>query len=512
MLRCIWMTCLAVKKIVYVRKMALKIVLVGLESSGKTTLLNGLSSKKNHVQGSNVKGSTSSITEVEEQQIKYVDTPGIRLGSELVTSRYTEKTAASADMLWLVMRGTHFKEELDALDKLFSLQETPVVLVVTFKDKMDAHSVEVLNDYKANTGFSLHIIDTRFSNSAYIENLHLTARWITATEIVAVSRLPVKRAKEPKSIFHNKLLGPYFAILALLFIYALPVFLAYLFSKRAESIVESYIFEPLINWSSAFPEPLILLFFGDYGLISLGVYSFVWAFPVVILFALAVAATEESGMKDRITDSLDPFMRRFGLTGQDLVPIISGFGCNVVAVEAARSCSVCTRKNCISVISFGSACSYQLGATLSVFGASGHILLIVPYLFVLIVISLVHVKVWNQRMMIPAFQKRDSFLQWPSGQILSHRIKPVISQFLLQAMPIFLIICLVASLFELLGWMGSLKHLVAPLLVIIGLSEEIAPAFIASLFRKDGILLLYQGSGIRHTHASILILAGVDIV
>jgi ferrous iron transport protein B len=32
-------------------------------------------------------------------------------------------------------------------------------------------------------------------------------------------------------------------------------------------------------------------------------------------------------------------------------------------------------------------------------------------------------------------------------------------------------------------------------LVVIGLSAEIAPAFISSLFRKDGILLLNQGSG-----------------
>lgn len=191
-----------------------------------------------------------------------------------------------------------------------------------------------------------------------------------------------------------------------------------------------------------------------------------------------------------------PLMRKVGLTGQDLVPIISGFGCNVVAIEATRSCNVCTRKSCISVISFGSACSYQLGATLSIFGASGNVEMVFPYLLTLIVISLVHVKVWNNRTILPMLRKRDSFLQLPNLATIRHRLQPVLSQFLLQAMPIFLLICLIASFFELFGWMEILTRFVSPILMLVGLSEEVAPAFIASLFRKDGILLLNHDAGI----------------
>ncbi|RKJ39800.1 ferrous iron transporter B, partial [Butyricicoccus sp. 1XD8-22] len=264
----------------------------------------------------------------------------------------------------------------------------------------------------------------------------------------------------------------------------LPIFLAYQFSSRAEAFVEIYVMGWLTEWGLSLPHILNTLLLGDYGLISLGTYSFVWAFPVVVLFSLTVAITEESGLKDRITDALDATMHKFGLTGQDLVPIISGFGCNVVAIEATRSCNICSRKNCISVISFGSACSYQMGATLSIFGASGHILLVIPYIMLLAVISLVHVKIWNKNVKLPMLKQHDSFLQWPSFNTLTYRIKPVISQFLFQAMPIFLLICLVASFFEVTGWMSGLILLVTPLLTMIGLSEEIAPAFIASLFRK----------------------------
>ncbi len=473
----------------------MRIVLVGLESSGKTTLLKSLVSKEVKVQGSNVKGSTSTVFEVKEEQIRYVDTPGIRLGSELVSSQYTEKMADSADQLWFVVRGTHFKTELEALEKIFSFNHKSVALIVTFEDKMDRESLQALHDFKAKTKFPLYVMDTHTINSSVGKSVIQLARFVTSSEIDELANLPIQKVKESPTLFQKRVIGPYLALFTVLSIYALPIFLAYQFSKRAEGFVGLNILRPMKSWFSTFPESLKTLLFGDFGLFSLGIYSFIWAFPVVLLFGLAVAITEESGLKDRITDSLDPLMRKVGLTGQDLVPIISGFGCNVVAIQASRSCNICTRKNCISVISFGSACSYQLGATLSVFGASGNIVLIIPYIFALIVISLIHVKVWNRRTMVPLFQKRESFLQWPSGQTLWFRIKPVISQFLLQAMPIFLIICLIVSMFELLGWLDYLKNFVAPLLVVSGLSTEIAPAFVASLFRKDGILLLNQGSG-----------------
>ncbi|ANU09539.1 hypothetical protein A1A1_18462 [Planococcus antarcticus DSM 14505] len=473
----------------------MRIVLVGLESSGKTTLLNRLSPKKYPSQGSNVRGATSRIGEVKEQHHHYIDTPGVRLGSELVTSKYTKKTAATADQLWLVVRGTHFLEELKALESLFSIKEVPTAIIVTFQDKMDESSKKALMGFKDARDFPLCLIDTRSYNPELVKQLNDSARQVTNEELIKIYRLPLKKVKTSKPLFHHPIWGPYFALTVLMSVYVLPIFLAYQFSSRAEAFVDLHVLAHLEKWSSALPEPFYTLTLGDYGLISLGIYSFVWAFPVVLLFSMTVAITEESGLKDLITDGLDSAMRRFGLTGQDLVPIISGFGCNVVAMEATRSCNVCSRKNCISVISFGSACSYQMGATLSVFGASGNIILVVPYTAALMMVSLIHVKIWNRSIAIPKLQKHQSFLQRPSLKTISYRTKPVISQFLFQAMPIFLIICLVASVMEMIGGMAVLSLFAAPFLALFGLPEQVAPAFIASIFRKDGILLLNQGSG-----------------
>jgi Fe2+ transport system protein B len=58
---------------------------------------------------------------------------------------------------------------------------------------------------------------------------------------------------------------------------------------------------------------LYAILVGDYGLVTLGWYSFLWAFPVVVLLGLSVALTEEMGLKDRITAALDPCIRKDGL-------------------------------------------------------------------------------------------------------------------------------------------------------------------------------------------------------
>lgn len=85
---------------------------------------------------------------------------------------------------------------------------------------------------------------------------------------------------------------------------------------------------------------------------------------------------------------------KIGLHGQDLVPILTGFGCNVVAVHQTRGCSLKTRKQCVSLLSFGSACSYQIGATLSIFQVAQLQWLFIPYLLTLFIVGVLHNRIW----------------------------------------------------------------------------------------------------------------------
>ncbi|QEM90996.1 ferrous iron transporter B [Kosakonia radicincitans] len=280
-------------------------------------------------------------------------------------------------------------------------------------------------------------------------------------------------------------------------LFAVPVWGAWLLSDYIQPIVDTTLISPLQHMATNWPALIKSLVVGSYGLFSLGLYSFVWAFPVVLLVGLSLSVTEDSGLKERITTSLDPWLRNIGLSGQDLIPVLSGFGCNVVAVFQSRACSRCTRHACISMITFGSACSYQTGATLSLFNAAHHPWLFAPYLGLLFITGAIHTRLWNRS--IPPGEHQNltelTWLQWPRWRNVKWMLKNSIRQFLVQAMPLFLLICFVAGILDYTGMTQWLSEIIAPLLGIFKLPPELMPGIIFSLLRKDGLMVLNQDGG-----------------
>ena len=78
------------------------------------------------------------------------------------------------------------------------------------------------------------------------------------------------------------------------------------------------------------------LFFGDYGIINgLGmVLSFV---PLIVLLYFALSLLEDFGYMARAAFLMDKLMRRLGLSGRAVIPMVLGFGCNVPAIYATRT-------------------------------------------------------------------------------------------------------------------------------------------------------------------------------
>jgi Fe2+ transport system protein B len=74
-------------------------------------------------------------------------------------------------------------------------------------------------------------------------------------------------------------------------------------------------------------------------------------------------------------------------------------------------------------------------------------------------------------------------------------VKAVLRQFLVQAMPIFIIICIAAALLDMAGVLGWLANAVAPAMKMFHLPGEVAPAILFSILRKDGLLTINQGEG-----------------
>ncbi|MCD6260904.1 MAG: ferrous iron transport protein B, partial [Thaumarchaeota archaeon] len=77
------------------------------------------------------------------------------------------------------------------------------------------------------------------------------------------------------------------------------------------------------------------LFFGEYGIIQ-GIGTVLSFVPLIMLLYFILALLEDSGYMARAAFVMEKAMRKVGLSGRSIIPMIMGFGCNVPAVYATR--------------------------------------------------------------------------------------------------------------------------------------------------------------------------------
>jgi Fe2+ transport system protein B len=305
--------------------------------------------------------------------------------------------------------------------------------------------------------------------------------------------------------------GPILAMLLLLAPAAAAVWAANHFAELVDPLVQG-LTSSGAELFGELPAPLSHVLAGRYGLVTMGPLLIVWAAPTVVLYALLLGLYKASGLVDRIASAVHPLLRPFGLGGRDLARVVMGFGCNVPAVVSTRSCSACSRSTCISAIAFGSACSYQLGATLGVFAAAGRPGLALPYLAYLTLTTLLYARMTappkaRSRLNVLAIEERG-FLEWPRSSAVWREAAATLGEFFRKAIPIFVAITVLASLLDWLGAVERAAALLGPLMALVRLPEAAAlPVLLASI-RKDGILL-FADAGMASALTPVQLLTGV---
>ena len=255
----------------------------------------------------------------------------------------------------------------------------------------------------------------------------------------------------------------------------------------------SSVIEPLItriNSWSAFPGAI---FAGDYGLFSMFPFILLYALPTIVLFSTVLAVYKSSGLIDHLSAALHPWLRHFGIGGHDLVRVVMGFGCNVPAIVASRSCASCSRGACVSAISFGSACSYQLPASLAVFAAASLSWLGVVYIVVLAATTMIYLRFTTPKALRLANKQERSHssyqLQVISFSSIAREVLDNLLQFLVVALPVFVITCFAAASLAYFGVLDFLARALAPVMAIFNLPGEAATAVALGSIRKDGIAI-----------------------
>ncbi|MFP8952396.1 nucleoside recognition domain-containing protein [Natrialbaceae archaeon A-arb3/5] len=486
------------------------VVVVGKESVGKSELVSSLTGDR--PTSGNFRGTTVRSERYTTAEYEFVDTPGLVLDADTAATRDALSQMDETERVMLVVPATDVDSDLD--DLLPLVEDHLGMIVVTFWDKVDetdetGRSLEMLS---ADLGVPIVPVDARDIDRPMtdggVETGDVTPRANDEyTRIMTALEQPGPfpdrarreigdRIEPPRTVFEWPYVGPIVSAALLLVPAALAVWFANTLAGEIDPVVGAA-FDPAVAWAATLPEPFATMLASEYGFLSMGPFLFVWAGPTMLVFAVALGVYKNTGLITRMTVSLHPTMRRVGLSGRDLVRVVMGFGCNVPAVVNTRSCSDCTRCTTISAISFGSACSYQFPATLAVFAAVGMSWLVGPYLLVLAVTTLVYVAVIappEARQSSTVIDRR-TFLQRPDPRAVAREAWSAMREFLVKALPIFVLITFVAALLDRVGVIDALGSVVGPAMSLFNLPADAALTVVLASIRKDGIALLTADGG-----------------
>lgn len=479
------------------------VVLVGAESVGKSTLAAALSGTRSRAD--NVAGSTVAAETFSSADRIFVDTPGIVHRADTEATRLAVAALADDEHgVLLVLRATHLDDELAELLPLVSGRRG--VVAVTQWDRItDTPTArDGIAALSAEAGVPFVPLDARNPGTA-ADELH---QLLDSPGLFTSAPLRARvgwRVQPPQNLLDHRWAGPALGLVILVAPAVAVVWAAVTLSGWAEPAVETML-DPLSGGVSGLPSPLAELLAGDYGLLTMGPLLLVWALPVVVALAVLLGILRASGLLDRITTAVHPLLRPFGLTGRDLVRVVAGFGCNVPAVIATRSCSSCSRDATIGAIGFGSACSYQLGATLAVLAAAQRPALVAPYLAVLVGGALVHARIVghtagvSRALLDVHLLAGRAFLMRPRWVDVWREARSTLTHVTWRALPVFGAITVVASLLSTYGLIEVLGTALAPVLTVVRLPSDVVVPITAATLRKDGLLLMAEPS----------VLAGLD--
>ena len=467
----------------------MNILLIGMESSGKTALVRALSGATG--ESARFKGTTLACERYDWEGMTLIDSPGILRSSDSQTTRAALNALQEETQVLLVLNARHLDHQFPELLPLLSGKSGAIILTHWDLARRHPDAESALNHMRETSGMTVFPLDARRLPEEMIPELKdALAHPLPFPE--TLPSLPPLREAGRKDLFSFPLLG---GLLALLLLFG-PAWVAVMGANAfADALYDPLydLLEPLLSWFETQPVWVNAMFAGDYGFVAMFPFLILYALPTVLVFALFLSLLKTSGLVDRLTVALEGWLRPFGLSGRDLVRVVMGFGCNVPAVINTRACSSCSRGAAVHAISFGSACSYQLPATLAVFAAAGMAGLAPIFMAWLGVTTLIYVRFTTPK------ELRDSLntlqlppcdpVQWPSLKSVWMEAWQTLRQFLQLALPVFFVICFVAALMQLSGLLDLLARGAAPLMALFNLPGEAATAVILGSIRKDGLAI-----------------------
>ncbi|MCB9190952.1 MAG: ferrous iron transport protein B [Flavobacteriales bacterium] len=338
----------------------LKVALVGNPNSGKTSLFNkltGLHQKVGNFPGITVEKKSGQF-EVENLTIDVVDLPGTyslqpRSMDEEVTADAINDPQNSdhPDLALIVVDASHLKTSLYLALQVLQKQ-IPAILVMNMADQLTRLSPDLDID-SLETQLDVPIIKTVARDGNGISELkqaiatHALVKpkvtWDTTTEKHAVIKQILGNAKADGPVLAHSasqklddyLTHPILGLVIFIGMMGLVFQSIYSWSAYPMEWIE-HLFATSSAWFAAtLPESFLTRLWVEG--IWAGLGGVVIFIPQIAILFFFVTMLEETGYMARVSFMSDRWLRKFGLQGRSIVPLIGGVACAVPAILAART-------------------------------------------------------------------------------------------------------------------------------------------------------------------------------
>ena len=382
--------------------------LVGNPNSGKTTLFNRLTGASQHV--GNFPGVTVHKKEgiIKGTRITLVDLPGT-----YSLSAYTQEEIATRDFLasakidgiinivdatnlernlFLTLQlmemgvsviiALNMMDEADRsgkkinLEKMQTLLKVPVIPITATKKRGLDKLIGIVIDYGAKTNVlnrekirgikNRTVFDTREAHDINKEAKIAASKY---KQIEKICKLAISNEKEnilkKKSIMiDNIILNKYFAFPIFLVSMASIFYIVFgefgqFINKGFNIVVVDRIIEEVRTVLTDYEVNSMLYELIINGLLF-GVGSVLSFLPTIVMLFFLLSLMEDSGYIARVVFIMDKVLKKIGLSGKSVIPIIIGFGCSVPAIMASRTFSSDKEKKKTIMMMLFISCSAKL--------------------------------------------------------------------------------------------------------------------------------------------------------
>lgn len=495
----------------------IKILLMGNPNVGKSVVFSKLTGV--HVDSSNYAGTTVDYTVGDirfgNEEGIMIDVPGTY---SLEATSEAERVAVSlleegADVIICVLDATHLERNLDLAYRLKEYP-IPVVYSLNLMDVAERQGIRIDVD-KLSEELGGPVIPTVAIKNRGLRELMQTAiklskekkepepkledeeRWRRIREIVAKVQSEVE---QEELTFIQKLEDwtiqpwPGIPIAFLVLVVSLGIVVGVGKALRAVILLPlvRQVIVPFLSKivSSIVPAGILRnVLVGEYGILVIGIeWPFALILPYVLLFYIVFSFLEDSGYLPRIGVLADGVLRKIGIQGGNIIPMMLGYGCAVPAILGTRAANTQKERLMVaSLVSFAIPCASQSGAFFALLGDRSIFALIFVYL--MSIIAMLAVGTMLNRIIPGASQPillEVPNLLLPDKDAFKKKLKLRMKHFMIDAEAPMLIGIVIAAIIAETGILNEFSKLIYPLVEgWLGLPKEASLSLLLGIIRRE---------------------------